>query len=260
MLPTKNDTLIESMKAYFVQQAVPTTSWGNAVSIHLLLPALRAFWPMSSMDETGWAYDISGQGHAVEYTGDSMYNVYGMAPYIDFSTDYLKRSVAAGDSLDITGLETKIAVGLRGFTIGGWFWFDINTLQEGMIGRYSGTPSYIITHEGAVANDPVRFTVYNGATTKSIDSAVISTGQWYHCVGRFIPSTSVDLYVNGVKTSNTTAIPASVNSSASPFNIGGFNNGGGMDGRASLCFVAASALPERIILALYQHSRALFGV
>jgi hypothetical protein len=69
----KNDGSIEAMRTEYVRLYAPTTTWGNIVSMHICLPKLLAYWPMSSIDEDFRVTDISGQGRSLscfEYNPD----------------------------------------------------------------------------------------------------------------------------------------------------------------------------------------------
>jgi len=61
----KNDKGIDAMRTEYARLYASTTSWGNIISINMGLPGLRAYWPMTSIDERGVVYDISGQGRAL---------------------------------------------------------------------------------------------------------------------------------------------------------------------------------------------------
>ncbi|MCJ7824974.1 MAG: hypothetical protein MUP44_08755, partial [Anaerolineales bacterium] len=90
----------------------------------------------------------------------------------------------------------------------------------------------------------------------------IATGTWYFCVQRFVPSTSLDVWVQDVKVSNLVGVPAAIFDSTSPFEIGRLNNDNTRthDGRASLCFLCAAALSDSIIGALFQSTRKAYNV
>lgn len=64
-LVIRNDKAIDANRAEYVKLYAPTTSWGNIISMNLGYPALRGYWPMTSLDETESVYDISGQGRTL---------------------------------------------------------------------------------------------------------------------------------------------------------------------------------------------------
>lgn len=248
-------------------------AWETAVSKFQNLPGLVGFWPMSSVQRsTGQAYDLSGQARHLTYNGNAQYTIYNdIIPYInlDGTGDYLSR--ADETDLDIQGNETIYAAGVRGLTLGGWFWLDAltgGTVTRGFINKFLTTGSqrsYTLILTTATPQDGVRFAVSQtgSATLAGVNSVeTLATGAWYFLVGRFVPSVSVDVYVNGSKTSETASIPSSVFASTAAFEIGRFNENSSaiLAGRATLCFVCANALPDTLISMLYEQSRKLFGV
>lgn len=69
------------------------------------------------------------------------------------------------------------------------------------------------------------FRVYSGTcgSTSSINSGevTVTTNEWHHIVGVYIPSTEVSLYIDGVLVAqNTTGIPASISNCANDVTIG----------------------------------------
>jgi len=66
----RNDKNIDTNRTEFVSLYAPTTTWGNIVSMNLQYPGLRAYWPMTSVDENNNVYDISGQGRMLTCTPD----------------------------------------------------------------------------------------------------------------------------------------------------------------------------------------------
>lgn len=257
-----NPDLIELLSSIFVRHDRAATTWGRVISQYLALPALRGFWPMSSANEGGNALDLSGQGRTLTYTGNPTYNFTGLAPYIDLDGvgDYLTRADEAG--LDVLGNEAY--VGAPGLTVGGWFRFDRENAQEGLICKSDGTAAnrnWDLLFRGDAAGDPAQFAVSNGANSYTATGTTdLTTATWYFIVGRYVPSTSVDLWVDAAKSSTVAGIPATANNSNAAFQIGARNGLITLDGRASLCFLCAAALSDSIITALYQHSRVLFGV
>lgn len=226
--------------------------WGDLIGRHLALPALRAFWPMNAYNESGVIVDLSGQARHLTPNPSLSAALYAnRILYTDFngSTQYLSRADEAG--LDIT----------TGLTLGGWFWFDASGSQvmmskNGAVGNYGYDLHY-------VSATGFRFLVSTDGTVQVYvtSSGALTTGRWYHIVGRFIPSTAVDVFVDGVKTTNTTSIPATIFNSSAALNIGRRSDGTFyQDGRAALCFLCATAgsFPDSLIQDLYQHGRKFF--
>ena len=235
-------------------------SWGRC-SNFLSLPGLRGFWPMSSFDEGGNAYDLSGQGRTLTYNGNPTYNYVGLAPYIDLdgTGDFLSRADEAG--LDISGTESYVAAAAQGLTMGGWFYFNNLDPNRSLINKWDAA-----TNQRAYlfqTNTDWRFAVSNnGVASKWLMTGVTpAAATWYFSVARFIPSTEVAIFVNMTKYADVTAIPASLFNSNVGLGVGGSAAGGGLwPGRISFCFLCATALSDTMIGALFQQTRNLFGV
>lgn len=237
-----------------------------AIGLYQGLPGLVGFWPMSSVQRsTGSVYDLSEQGRTLSYNGNPTFNLYnGLVPYIDFdgTGDYLSR--ADETDLDILGSEAIFASPMRGLTMGGWFWFNtlVASTSYGMMSKYVATGSQIsygLWRRGT--GNAIGFAVSNnGSSTVIVDSISPITNQWYFAVARYIPSTSLALFVNGSSYLNTTSIPSSIFNSTSPFEIGRIDATLTLAGRASLCFLCANALPDILISEIFQQTRSLFGV
>lgn len=233
------------------------------------LPVLRFFVPLSSVDDTGMAYDVSGQARHFTYNGNPTYNVYSsatgtFAPYIDLdgTGDFLSRADEAG--LDILGTEASVATGVKGLTIGGWFWFDSVTGTRGVFGKWNDVGvnqrSYVIFMSGAT---PVFYMSSNGTAAAGITGANLSTGAWYFLVGRFNPSTEIALFVNTVKTTVTAAVPAAIFNSTSSAKMPAGDVGGAtnyFDGRGALLWLCASLVSDSQIARIYHATRHLFDV
>lgn len=219
----------------------PAHAWGDAISMYLGLPQLRGFWPMSSVNEVGNVYDLSGQGRTVGPTGTVTQGVDGLVPYTQFdgTTGQLTRSDEAATS--ITGA----------LTLGCWVYFDSVPVGSGLIGKW--TP-YAIYSSGA----SFRFAVFSGSIIAA-ERASFATGQWLFAAGRYTPSTELKLWYNNETYTNTTSIPASIADTAVPFGMGRIGIGY-FPGRITLAFLCAAALSDETISTLYDFTRPLFGV
>lgn len=226
------------------------------------LPGLRGLWYPGSVDSTGALYDQSGQGRTLTYNGNPTLNIYGgFIPYYDYDAtgDCHTRADEAG--LDITGTETTIASALRGMTLGGWFWFDSLSISAVMakFGTVAGDRSYFLRTDGSNA---MQFGINDGASAKTVSSAATqATGQWYFVVGRFTPSTEMAIWLNGVKATTTSSIPASVTSGGAQFELARLNstNGQLIDGRIALAFLCAAIVGDDQISHLWERTRRFFG-
>lgn len=240
-----------------------TESPGAALAAFQALPGLVGLWPMSSVQRsTGQVYDLSGQGRHLTYNGNPTFNFTerGM-PYLDLdgTGDYLSR--ADETDLDVLGTETIFAAAVRGLTLGGWFWLDARpaanaeVVAKGSPTRGAGNISYGLWLWSA-ANTVWRFFMSDDGTNYSEVTVANAVAAWQFVVGRFVPASTVDMYVNGAKSSAATTRAAIFNS-GSTLTIGG---DGAMDGRAALCFLCTAALPDELIEGLFRQTRGLFGV
>lgn len=260
-----NVDLIESGQTYNLLNDDKINRWGNVVSTFQDIPGLVGFWPMSSVQRsTGNAFDLSSQGRTLTYNGNPTYNIYqDFVPYIDLdgTGDFLRR--ADETDLDITGTETIYNSSVRGLTMGGWFWFDREGVNETLMGKFGavGQFSYRLIH--LLADNTIIITFSSdGTATHSAASLVPTLGQWHFVVGKLTPSIETAIFLDAnVKVNNSVAVPASIFNSTASFDIGVRATGSQiLDGRVSLCFLSANTLPDSLIRALFQQSRVLFGV
>lgn len=257
-------------------QELPEKS-SDLISPFLALPALRAFWPMSAVDYTNpQALDIGGGSY---HLTNNNVATFGYDPnqvlvpcvFLDGVNQYLSRADGgAANWADVTGTEAFIEntiVGARGLTFGGWFLNDTHDTVgdlDGLIAKttYAGNQvSYLLGHNVIGTYNFASSSLGTIADITSVGSQFISLGIWHFAVGRFDPSTTKAIFVDGVKNSIATA-HASIFDSTAPLTIGAYNAGANnfMDGRASLCFLCAAALSDATISSLFQQSRAAFGV
>lgn len=267
MPQVRNPELVENLRGEF--SSLDHTHGVN-LNIFLSLSGSVGFWPMSSVQRsTGNAYDLSGQGRTLTYNGNPTYNIYNdIVSYLDLdgTGDYLSRTDET--DLDILGTETIYNSSVRGLTIGGWFYNNANFAAggTGLIGKYNfnagSNGSYLLY---GTTTTPTML-VTNGTTnTTRTSSVTVSTGEWWFGVGRYTPSSVLDIFVGKssglTKTTNSTSIPASINNTTVPLEIGAFNVANNFyTGRVSLCFLCANALPDALISSIFQHTRKAFGI
>lgn len=230
-------------------------------SAFALLPALHGFWPMSASDASGDAIDQSGNSQMMSYNG-GVYNLANV-PYIEFdgATDYLAHTDIG--LYDITGTESYIDASIRGLTVGGWFYANVTPSPGcGLITKSNIASQRSYSLVLGSDNSVQMITSGNGSSYPLAQSAAaITLNQWFFAVGRFSPSAEINVYLNGVKSTNTSA-PAALFNCSTAIEIGrwGLNNARILNGRAALCFLCAAALPDGVLDNLYQVSRKLFGV
>lgn len=242
----------------------------DVLSSFLALPGLRAFWPMSSVDyaAANRARDLSGQGYHLTDNNTPTFSFDGLAPYVEFGgvNQYLSRADGgAANWADITGTETYIDAGVRGLTIGGWFWFDnaAGANAETPLSKWMATGNqrgYMIQRRPTTGVG--RFTVSTDgiASIFATTTSTISKSSWHFIVGRFDPSVEVSVYLDGTFYTTLVSIPASIADGTESFKIGAIGGPTAyLDGRASMCFLCATALSDEIISNLYRQSYILFN-
>lgn len=269
----RNADMVDLLSTDFVKRNEPNYAWKSACSAVLALPALRAFWPMSSVDYTtaSRARDVAGGGYHLSDNntvtfgsgqGDAPPNMVPYAAFVSASTQYLSRADGgAANWADIRGTEAYVVAAQRGLTFGGWFYFNNAAGSvEGMIAKWDSGANRSYRVRRQVGGD-ITSIIYDGAATYSVIGAIASQATWFFSATRYTPSTSLDCYVNDVLNSNIVGIPASIADSNTQFTIGAESTPTNyMNGRASLCFLCAAALSDSIITALYQNTRKAFNV
>jgi len=240
----------------------------SVVNRYLALPALRAFWPMSSVDYTvaNRARDIAGGAYHLTDNNTPLFNYDGLAPYVEFdgTNQYLSRpDGGVANWADITGTETYINAAVRGLTLGGWFYFDNATpaTTEDCMDKRAAAIANSSYSLGRLATAQIFFNISTGAGFVTAPGASVGQNTWAFLVGRFIPSTSVDVFVNDDEVNTVVGVPAALVDSTAPFTIGARGTPAQyLDGRASMCFLCAAALSDAIILSLFEQTRAMYGV
>jgi len=104
----------------------------------------------------------------------------------------------------------------------------------------------------------------DGTNSDSVDSSNIAMAyRWHLAIGRFNDDDTgeeLSVFLDGVKTTAATA-RASIFDGTAAFEVGSGQAGGSkLTGHISIGFLCAAALPDDIIGALFQQSRALYGV
>lgn len=264
----RNPELVNLLKADFQSRYEPNFAWKSLCSAFLALPGLRGFWPMSAFDSAGTSIDESGNVNHLIYNGNPQFGYANLVPYCDYDGvgDYHSiTDAASGNDFDILGTESYVIAAQRGLTVGGWFNPDsVAVANAGLISKAAGgviaTSAYFL-YLGGVGNTPAFSVCLGGAQFPIGSSITVVAGIPSFIVGRYTPSTEVSIWMNGVSTTLVAGIPASINNSAGDLMIGRLG-GWNVDysGKVSCCFVCAAALSDAQIGALFQQTRAAFGV
>ena len=164
-----------------------------------------AYWPLGEQARRGSEWQFPN-----EVLQSQVFDFDGSTDYIDCGNP---------TELQITGA----------LTISAWVKFTGSAMALVTKANTSGTDrSYgLWANRFGTPNQPVFF-VYSSGTlyeTPATGSSV-NDGNWHHLVGVFNPSTSLQLYIDGVlEQENTTSIPATIDNDVVDFNIGRAANG-----------------------------------
>lgn len=210
---------------------------GELIASYMGLRKLRGFWPYSSLLEDMTAIDMSGQGRHLYPSGPTPLESYvnNMVPYVAYDAGkYYTRNTEPG--LELTGAFTMLT----------WIYCAIPTAYP-----IYKLGSYALIHDG-----DLQITVVSGGSGHNtrINADV---DVWTFACARFTPSTEVRIYNGSDYISNTTAVPASIDVSVNGF---GSTGSGGYNYGQALTALCACALPEQVILNLYNMGRVFFGV
>ena len=231
----------------------------DTISPFLALPGLRGFWGMAAFGSAGQAFDQSGNARTLTRNGSPAYTYENLVSYIDLNgtTDYLSRADEAG--IDIIGTETIVVAATRGLTLGGWVYYDVVSGTRPFMAKFGavvGDRAYMID----VSAGASRMILGTGAAITIYAGSAVAAAEWTFFVGRWFPSTTADIFVNGTKTPNASVI-AALGNSTSQLRIGAdSDNPNFMDGRVSRAFLCVEALSDAIISSLFESTKAAYRI
>jgi len=241
------DTAFEVGRLYQPIRAIADVLTAAQEDVFVRLPGLLGYWPMGIRDNAGNVADHSGGGGFFTETGSCPTGYDGNSfVHLGNGVNYLTTVTTYG----ITGLETWISSSLRGLTLGGWFMMDtFNPSSGGLMSKDANTPNrgyYLAASSAGAITMSISGT---GAAQSFITSPAATISQWHFIIGRFIPSNEVAVFIDGDKTTNSTAIPAQCNVSTGNFEIGRFNSNDVLiqHGKARDLFICAAALSDALI-------------
>lgn len=245
----RNAEQVRLLSADFIRKTDTAYLWAMTPGAYLMLPNLRAFWPMSVVNATPRVWSLAN-GAELVVNGTPTFAAYGLAPYCQLAgSDYLRSPVDA--NLETTGALT---VGL---------WVNAAAYNTPLYSMWtSGGEGWQLYSD---ADGLVSFKVEGGggSTVYTATSAdVFDLDTWTFLVGRYTPSTELAVCVNGVWVANTTSIPATITDPNERVTIGAISDGSGtkLAGSVSLAFLCHAALSDLQAAALYALTRPLFGV
>lgn len=233
-------------------------------ALFMNLPGLRAFWPMGPLNASGESLDVSGNNLTAVPLNALLHMQGDRAPYWEVNVAGEHLIVSDSSALDITGAEHYINSGLRGLTIGGWFYTTSNS-EGGLIAKWGQTNderSYALLRN---SSGYVQFAISGDGTNSSVrlvqTNFATQNNRWFWFAGRFTPSNEIKVYQDYDGYTNTTGIHASLHSSSEDLLLGGRDtlNVTTIRGRIGMSFVAAAALPDAVIARLRAATAVLYG-
>lgn len=266
----RHDLSVAQLSADFQRRYDAAFSWSRDISMHLGLPVLRGYWPLTSVFYTAAAgvaaADLSGQGNHLSNNNVVFYysttGLPGFGRFVPAANGRLYRADGgAGNWADIIGTEAYVAAAQRGLTLGVW----VN------VANLPGATAYFISKVGGAgdrsyalattAANQAYFTVWSaaGAQTGVAPATALTAGQWTFLAGRFVPGGNHSVWVDGVRT-DAAGAPASLFDSTADFTLGAISGGGNyIDAYMHGAFLCACALSNAQVLSLYEQTRAMFG-
>lgn len=234
----------------------------DLISPFQALTGLRAFYPMSAVGTAGQARDLGGSGTTYDLTNNNVarFGYDGLVPFCTYDGVNQYHSFPDNANFDILGTEAYIVAARRGLTWGGWFYPEETGTAEDLMSKWAAAPNRSYRLRFAAGNAFAVAISDDGTNSDEATSAAVAIDAWYHVVGRFRPGAFVDVFVNGVESSQATARASVFNSNAT-FEIAARSGGTSpFEGRASLCFICAAQLSDAIIGQVFQQTRAMYGV
>ena len=268
-----NSRLITLRESVFQKSHDPSLAW-KTHGLYANLPGIAGYWSMASVSYALLASgqvgvicgEQSGKGHNshdLAYYPVGTENIFGYDGLIPYSVvTGASAHWRVGNILTyaITGLEPHIESDYRGLTIGAWWQFSQTELAEGLMGKADLTYSYYM--EKTVDNES-RLVITDGASAYGITSSAddIDDNQWNLIIGRWQPGEYLSMFLNGVRTRSTTAIPNVISNVTADFYVGNSTPtaSGASAKRVSRAFVCAMALSDTLIQSIWHHTRAMYG-
>jgi hypothetical protein len=235
-------------------------AWARAVGMLQMFPGVRGIWPMSAQNSSGQVIDVSGNGNHLTQSGSPLIvaATTSLFPYVSYATTGRYHFHTDSAEFDILGNEPYVFSGIRGLTMGCWVRRqNVSAAQEGFLSKRStGNSGYALY---GITTGAVRGIIGSGAVEGIVTSAAVAANnEWRFCALKFVPATSVSVWLDSEKTTVATAI-ATIDNNAANFQIGNLA-GLYLNGFISLAFLCAAAAPDLFINSFYGYSRGLYGV
>lgn len=260
----------ELERTVFQQLHDPVFAYSRVSSVIRNMPGLLAGWiGNASYLQLGTRYlaSLGADQTRLTFVGTPQLSTdtSRLAPYVFLNgTSYFNTT---DTQFDILGTETYVAATERGMSCGGWFRFSnaIGATNEIMMSnRGSGSTMSFSLHRAATTGLATFTVSLTGAALFTVTGQELEEDTWYFVAARFDPGASISLWVDGIKTENTTSIPASLYSGVGYFTIGAYSsstptNGEFMTGLFSAGYLCPMSISDAVVFTVYQTTKALFN-
>jgi len=157
--------------------------------------------------------------------------------------------------------ESKFQFATDPFTISFWIKAEHPASDMWIGGKYEATSTDREYLYRLLADGTIGFYVYY--STDSSNVSVVSTNsikdnEWSHVVLRFEHSAEITVFVDGVKTTNTTSIPATINAGSADFTVGGYSTTHTLTGAIDEFYLWRAAISDSACSALYNDDNGRF--
>lgn len=217
-------------------------------------PNLQAYWTMAQMSGSSFL-DSTANGNALtNVNGVTQSTTSQQSPYsaaFNSSANMLLTRPNANLSANFVGEGGTTNTSI---TVGGWLYFnsiapDMSFMMKGA-GKSWGLFMGINSNSGKLEWQSYLDSGYHSI----FSSRVLTTGRWYHVVGRIDAATGEQaLFINGTKQNQTyTATSTVLFTDTTPLDIGGSSNGDYLNGNVDDLFVFNRALSDSEIASIYN--------
>lgn len=234
------------------------------------VPALRAFYPMSAVEnpsaQYGRAMDVSGGGRHLTRTGATVFGYDGLVPFCKYDGATTYHSYIDDPQFNITGIASGSSLYTysvqRGLTIGCWFYpLSVPATSTCLMGKVVGPSdySYMLLYN---STEQAGMWIDNAGDTTGVDQiyqGYVTRSGWNFVVGRW-SSSYISVMLNGTINSRATT-KSSIYSGTADFTIG--NRGGGsyfFNGYISMAFVSAAYLSDDMVNELWLKTKSAYGI
>lgn len=259
-----NAQLIEELSADFPRRKDVALDLGLMDGLYMNLPGIRAYWNFARMTYQPTLIDsVNGMNCTRTLTNTTQIpDPHIVAGTFQGNSLWYRNNEAA---LYVSGIESLLDAPNRGMYVGCWVYpTKINSTRCWVAKRAAADNfQFQLKQVNASVDFSVSVDGINWVTVSHANPLI--QNKWQFVLGRFDPSTSLDVCLDGIWSTFAAGIPASIFNGAAPLAIGGYRtlvpgNAEFHSGRLAQVFYGAADLPDRYAFNLYQWTRPLFGV